>query len=336
MTTQSRRLGVLAFAKQASLGTPAAAPTFAVPIISGGLRPMPENAELPLTSDTLAEHGDYRQRVRGGGTVTILAHPEAIGLLLYHAMGAQAVSGAGPYTHTFTLADALPVDEPITLWSLVGDDWIRFSDAFLGRLVLRGSSGQNVMVELGDVVAFDYDDVAAPAYTLTEPEPRFKYLGSTTLLEADNATPVAVENMEAAELTIDRGLELRYAASLTPTSITPARRVAFLASLVWDGDYQGWDFFRASAYGTTATGGGPSQSLPAGSFDVTFARHPASAPRALRLFSPEDNWQYQVERPDADPAGGPIEFDAGGKVIRPSGGGTEVTVELINDTAGAY
>jgi hypothetical protein len=336
MATVSRRKGALGFAKQASRGSAAANPTFTVPKVSGGLKPRTERGDLPLTGDTVQRWGPFKHRAGGGGTVTILAHPEAAGLVIYEVTGAQAVGAGsnGAVLHTFTLADTIPFDNPLTIWDLVGDEWWKFVDAYISKITIRAASGDLVFIEM-DVASFTAVPAAAPTYTLTEPEPRFKYIGGTFKAEADNATPALMTNIQSVELVIDRALTMHYGASLTPQEVECDRIVDFAAGIRYDSAQQGWDFLKGAHLGAVA-GTSQEQTLLRGSFDASFGRHPVSTGRLLRVVSNGANWDYDTERPDSDPAGGAITYDAAGPVGRPTGGGTEITITLANETAGTY
>ena len=138
---------------------------------------------------------------------------------------------------------------------------------------------------------------------------------------------------------IRRALELRYGASLTPQMVVPEREVDFSATITYseEGNNQGWDFLEGAALGDVGATGGPTQDLLRGSFSASFGRHPEEADRELSFVSNGANWEYDVERPDPDPGGGPIEMEPAGMVVDPDGtGGTEVTITLANDTAGVY
>lgn len=334
----SRRIGVFGFGKQAAKGTPLAAPTYTVGKSGGAMRAVPDIADLPLTGDSAARRGRYKQRERGEGTVTLMVNPDAVGLLFYEACGSQThAGGSAPYTKTFPIVDNVPQANPMTVWDMVGNDWWRFTDTYISRLRLAGTSGENLVVEL-TLVSLNAEAVAAPTYTLLDEEPRHKYIGGTTKLEADSDTPTEMDNVESVELVIDRALELRYGASLTPAFVIPDRNVDFSAGLLFDdsGNNQGWDFVRQSALGTTGTGAVSQDMASGGSFEVRFGRHPEDATRYLEIASTEDNWEYIAERPEADPGGGPIEFDVAGPVNRPAAGGSEVVITLLNDVAAAY
>src|SRR5438105_13533999 len=93
VTPTSKRIGYVAIKKKASVGT-AATPSgvgfYALPIQgTGGVKPERDRGDLNLTGATAAKSGQFVQRGRGGGSFTILAYPDPLGLLLYEAMGAQ-------------------------------------------------------------------------------------------------------------------------------------------------------------------------------------------------------------------------------------------------------
>jgi hypothetical protein len=332
--TASRKFGVLGIAKQSSVGTAAANPTYAMPVISGNMRPMKDTDLLPRNGTTQARLGYFTKTAHGTGSVTTLAHPAPLGLLLYEAMGTQAVSGAGPYTHTFTMSDDYPA-LPLTVWSKVGDSWWKFTDTYISKLALQGTTGENLQVSI-DFESFTYGPSAAPTYTLETEVPRYKYIGSTTKLEANSATPVVLTNVQNVMWEVDRGPELRYGPSLTPTIITPDRMVNFSCGLTYDTTQQGWDFLEQAYTGTVGGGGSPDQGYSSGSFDITFGRHLQDAARSLQITGNGQNWQYTLDRPDAEVNPGVLDFDLTGIAVNPAGGGTETTVVLKNDVVAVY
>lgn len=333
MTVQSARPGVFAFAKQSAIGTPAAAPDFAVPKSGGGIGPARDRADLPVTRASQGRAGQYVQRARAeAGALRVLGFPAPMGALLYQIMGAQTVSGAGPYLHTFTMADAFPT--PMTVWDLVADQWFRFTDVFLTRMAILGVSGENVVCELG-MVGFNGGPVSAPTYTLHDDTPRHKFIGSTVKLEADGASPVALDTAEEVALEIDRAPELRYGASLTPKHVVPVRNVSFRSALLYDPAQQGQDFLKAARLGAVAATE-MGQDIESGSFEVTFGRHPIDATKYFKIASNADNWEYDMDRPESDPGGGVLTLAPAGVVKQPAAGGSEVTIELANDEAGLY
>jgi hypothetical protein len=350
----SRRQGVLAFKKQDDFtflgGTAAALPaTYALPIHGGVVKPNREVGPIPLTSDSGAEVGDYVIRASTGGTVTLPARASAsgetagspLGLLLYQAMYAQAAGTAvgGVVPHTFTLGDTMP--PPLTMWAKTGGQWWKFIDVVTQKLTLSGASSDGlIQVGLdfigGDGQAMGTDPVSGTDYTMLSVDPRWKYPGSVVNLAA-SGTSTSEFFTESFEFVVDRVLSPRWGTGLTPRMYTPERTVNFTAGFVGGVAEGAWDFVRNSLIGTTADNTGMTQEIVNGSFDLTLGRHPVDAARSVTITSNASaaNWQYLADLPPPDPGGGPFEFQAVGKLVRPASG-EEVTVVLKDDKATTY
>ena len=360
----SRNFGLLIAKRQATAGTPETTGTggYAMPVMDGAVSPQKEFGDLPRQGSTMLRLGRFAQRAQVGGTVSMMAHPTSLGLLLYNVMGTElavAVSG-GLTKHTFTVSDTWP--GPLTIWSSIGsgsdaDVW-RFTDAQVSRLSIQGASGENVMVE-ADFIAKSYTKLSAglpTGYTLEDEDPRYKYIGSKVRLDSDSAVPTLMDNVESVTWEVNRDPEIRFGPSLTPSTFAPDRQVNFSASAYYDTgsggagvtafDKRGWEFLE-DAY-LAALDGAPDQGTPSGSFDVTFGRHPIDPDDpGLRLVSGggaalpatvavQQNWDYETSRPTASGTPTLIEYDMNGVVKRPAAGSTETTVVLINDRATLY
>lgn len=344
----SRRFGRFAFARQTAYGTPEAAPLFSVPIINGGVRPAGEYDDLPRVGSNLARLGRFVTGRMGTGTVTILAHPEALGLLIYQAVGAYSRSGS---THTFTFQDEYPF--ALTVWNSIGSGTLkgrvwRFTDAFINRMRWNANSRQNIEVEL-DITAFSYSPLASPAdipavsgtgASDEDVSPRFKYIDSAVLLSPNASAQQEYTTAESATFEVDRAPEYRYGPSLTPTIIVPDRLVNFDTTVTYDSVLGGWDWL-LEEYTGSLTGSLPTQETPAGSFDVTFGRHPTDPTKYLRVQSNGRNWEYTSEVPEAEAQPGILEYALSGIVTAPKpdlggSGTTEATITLINDFGQDY
>ena len=389
MPLTSRRKGVIGFAIQTGLGsanyvTDSNTHKYVTNYVSGGIAPVRDRTDLALTSSTQGRRGQYVQRARGEGTVTIQANPNLLGMLLYQVCGAQSTATR---THTFVVSDQLPPRAaspnntgPLTVWSQVVDDWWKFGDCYISRMTIRGVSGDNILVELG-LMSYGAQRLGTapasdPSATGVSPlpldtEPRFKYIGSTVKLGATADVPLTITNAESCEFSIDRAMELRYGSNLNPSGNIPVRNVDFSAMFTYDdtasgSNNPGWQYLAASQLGLTgaATGmtgagflnsassmtGATTQNLWRGSFDVTYGLHDPS-PATGNVLSLEiastsfgssrGNWEYAVERPEADPGGGALEMTAAGPVLPYLPGATEalkseVTITLKNDVSGDY
>jgi hypothetical protein len=365
-----RNFGLLTVVRQDTEGTAETDATggYSMPITGGMLGPGAEFGDLPRTGYSMARQGRYKQRINTSGTVSVLAHPEALGLLLYLVMGTELALGApvgGLTPHTFVMADAWP--QYSTVWASLGsgsdaDVW-RFRDAYLTRLRINGQSGGNFAVDL-DWVSKHYTKPALGAAgfptnynaagVLMGAEPRFKYIGSTIRLDSDSATPTIMDNAEMVEWEIDRNPEIRFGPSLTPTTIAPDRLVNFNAEVMYSTgsggtgptafDRRAWEFLE-DAY-LSAINGDPDQVTPTGSFDIETGAHPDNS-ATLRLVSGggaglpttvavQQNWEYGVNRPEASETPTLVTYRLDGIVRAPAAGTTETTVVLGNTKATKY
>jgi hypothetical protein len=368
-----RNFGLLTIAKQTIEGTAVtditAAAGYSMPITSGMLGPTAEYGDLPRAGYSMARQGRFKQRVGVGGTVTVMCHQEALGLLLYLCMGSELAIGtpAGGLTpHTFVMADAWP--QPATVWASIGsgsdaDVW-RFRDAYISRLRITGEAGGNFSVDM-DFVAKHYTKMAAgaagfptnynAANVLMAAEPRFKYIGSVIKLDSDSAVPTIMDNVEMVEVEIDRNPEIRYGPSLTPSTIAPDRMVNFNADVMYSTgaggagptafDRQAWNFLE-DAY-LSALAGDPDQVTPTGSFDIDLGEHPTNVNAKLRFVSGggatlpttvniQQNWEYGVNRPDASETPALTTYRLDGVCRVPAAGTTELTAILNSTKATLY
>lgn len=361
--TAIRNFGLLGIVLQDTAGAAETALTggYAMPIVSGGVRPVKEYGDLPRAGSSMARLGRFTQRANVGGTVTVLAHPEALGLLLYGAMGSELALGtpAGGVTpHTFVMADNFP--QQFTIWSSIGsgsdaDVW-QFKDAQITRLQIGMTSGENATVEM-DIIGKDYrklgaglagwpGGVAPTGAILEDATPRFKMIGSQVKLDSDGAVPVAGTNVESFTFEVNRDVATRYGTALTPQIFAPDRMVNFSAEVTYDSaQFGGWEFIEdAYISGYNAT---PDQSVPTGAFDVTAGVHPTGATQSLRIVSGggatlpttvsiQQNWNYGVDRPEASGDPDIVGFTLDGVCTAPTVGTTEATVILNSARAGKY
>ena len=77
------------------------------PVVSAGLQTQLEQAPRPdlfKSGGSPISGGHHEVRTTSGGSVSLLATYNSIGLFLQAALGAAGVLGSGPYVHTSTLA----------------------------------------------------------------------------------------------------------------------------------------------------------------------------------------------------------------------------------------
>jgi len=132
----------LGFAKQTAKGSAAATAVFAVPLVGGNVMPERTVNDLEETTTTRLRAQSYASLVSVTGEPEYAVRLPSLGLLLYGALGAKAVTGAAdPYTHTFTLANAQPW---FTLWRQVAELVYERLVDIKTNLTLTSEAGQPV------------------------------------------------------------------------------------------------------------------------------------------------------------------------------------------------
>lgn len=195
----------IGIALQAAAGTPAAAAQHRFYLTGGGFGSVKAHAMVEETADKRLLSDSYVTTIKGEGSPQAVVRPDFIGLLLYGAMGAKAVAGAGdPYTHTFTLASVLPY---LTAWRRLGPVaagglYERFTDCKVGSLVFSSQAAGLLQVTAGLVgVQPAYKDAAEVGVT-AETGSVFLHADGHGALKVETT---AVSTIESAEISIDNG-----------------------------------------------------------------------------------------------------------------------------------
>lgn len=142
---------IIALAVQTAKGTPATVSTERF-LLTAGSPPGPVKVPVASEGSSASQRfpmSAYTPSLRVQGDMSLILRPNAIGLLLYAALGAKAVSGAAdPWTHTFTVAAA---QQPwLTVWRSIGGVINeRFSDCKVTSLRFVSRAGSPVRVSVG-------------------------------------------------------------------------------------------------------------------------------------------------------------------------------------------
>ena len=162
----------LQVAKQTARGVPAAAPTYFLEVIDGGLSSKPTIDKLNIADGRI--FGSSKKRigyVETGGAPTVTAQPKDMGALIAWAFGADSVAGGGdPYTHTITPATALSAFSTyLTFWQNLDDQWYQFPDCQIVGIDLECGVANKFMRLVPQIVGFAKEKkVAAPGAPATQ------------------------------------------------------------------------------------------------------------------------------------------------------------------------
>ncbi len=145
--TLQKGIAQVGFAKQTAKGTPATAPTYTLGLTGGTLGGAEiEEADLDTTWSTRGTMGRERLSVVPTADLDLLASPASIGLLLKLALGAETVTGSGPYTHVITPGATIPY---CTIFGTVGGgNKTAMSDSKIDSLELSWDKTGSVRVKV--------------------------------------------------------------------------------------------------------------------------------------------------------------------------------------------
>jgi len=240
----------IAVGKQTAKGTPQTTPTYKLRVTGGGIGG-------PTRNETVLTETDSSRQARpsvvvgervGPATTSHYIRSDEFPLLAYGVMGANADSGANPYTHTATSAATLPY---FTLFEAFDSTAAvtRFADCRLNQMRVRGQAGEPLTCELewwGLASLFGSTDpvlAASSAVPHTWPLVTVTKGGATTACVSEFDIEIN-NNLEWIEC--DNGLE--------PVDIQPGRWEVSGSMLVLfetDADYR--SFHTGSPSGTTVS-----------------------------------------------------------------------------------
>lgn len=194
----------LSFAVQSAKGTAAASAAYRTYLAGGGLGPVRAIATLDDRDTT-----GFAQRVGAptryvDGEPEIFARPEPLGLWLYGALGAKAVSGAGPFTHTITPSATLPW---LTFWRMLANGLLveQFVDCKIASLRIKSSAGSPLRVSARVLSGISRRRSANQVTTVTTSAP-FEHRHGSGALKVNGAAVSAISDVD---ILIDNGLRVR-------------------------------------------------------------------------------------------------------------------------------
>ncbi|MBA2439581.1 MAG: hypothetical protein H0V50_02775 [Thermoleophilaceae bacterium] len=325
----------LGFAIQAAKGTPSSASSERSYLMGGGLSPARSIADIEESSSGRLRNSAYVQNTSVEGDPQMAARPSMLGMLLYGAMGAKAVTGAAdPYTHTFTLAATQPY---LTIWRMLGASLFeRFSDCKVSSLGIETGSGGVMAVTCGLTgisPAFQTAAEAAVAAEATEPFLHTDGKGQFVI------EGVVVSSLSKVALNIDTGAEMTYGDAITADQVVEQMLEITLETEQTISNYAEWNRFH---YGTAtpANNAAPTTAVielgaPGISFKWskrTTAGAVASPARSLELTATRVQIA-SVSGQEVNTSGAPLTRTVGYRIYQPAGATSGLTAVLQNARA---
>jgi hypothetical protein len=245
--------------RQTTQGTPAAVALPAVgangalksPLVSGGIAPVRNIAQLSETDANRDQGVSYVSSVQANGSPQIYGRDGSIGMWLQAALGADAVTGSAPnYVHTLTPANTIPY---LTCWRDVSDTlWESFVDCKVSSLVIAAAAGQPLTVTptiIGRTpTRLAADPSTAPVIPL---DSSYVYNYNDAVVTLSGGVTAMVGQFS---LTIDNSVVAQQTDNVVPMDVTEGLRKFTLAFDLIFADLTEYNKFNyGSAAGTTAT-----------------------------------------------------------------------------------
>jgi hypothetical protein len=317
MAAVQTRLVQLGFAVQAAKGTPAVAPTYVVGLTGGKVYDVElEEGELDTTWSNRVLAGFDRTQAVPVTDATIVAMPRSLGLLFKAALGAVATTGAGPYTHAFTVADALPY---VTLWGKFGSaDSARVQDAKIDELEFSWEKSGAATVKVKFVgcgtdlsIAFPVPGAAAEMVV----DGVLKGMGGTFTVDGTSA------RVTGGSIKLSNSLEpIVPSSQITPDDIFEGKTSIEVSLKVKPSDLTQWrKIVTGSTSGSTVVA-----NVLYGALALGF-----TGPTTVTLAFAAAKVAWSTAMPDADPNGGAAELTLTGRLVNPASG-SPITATLVN------
>jgi hypothetical protein len=323
----NRKIAQLIFDKQAAFNTPAVTKRFGLALRGGSvLDPAVAQQYEELTLATRFPPSSIRTGSNPVIECRTRAWPKSVASLLELALGSGATTGASdPFTRTITPATNPPY---LTAFTRFDTEYHTLSDARIDELSFSWDGRNPVEVSLRILGCALTMFTTSHTPTIDDGDQQsFFPAGGTFQMDTDSSTPVTAD-ITGGTVTISNHLgPVEVSRQITPINVWPGLHEVSVTLRLIPNDSVLW---RAAVTGTDA-GTAVSGSPVYGSFLTKFQIQP----------TPERSMQFNATRlawygkyPEADPAGGPAEFELTSTVVKPTSG-AEFTAIVLNDQASA-
>jgi hypothetical protein len=307
----NKKISVLAIDKQTSFGTLAAARKYGFGLRGGSLMNAGlDQAYEELTVSNRFPPSAYRSGFLWTVDCTTRAWARSVVMLLENALGARGTTGAGdPFLHTITPADAPGY---LTAATRLDTEYHKIRDCRVDELSFSWNQAEPVEmgVRMMGTVATLYTASGDPT-TDDSDQQSFYPAGGIFQLDSDSATPVTAD-ITGGTITIANHLEpVRVSRQLEPTDVWPGLHEITVTLRLIPTNTTLW----RSVITASDTGTAISNAPVYGSFHTLFTI--TAGTRDLDFVA--SRIAFTGDYPDPDPAGGPVEIELTGTVLKPAG-----------------
>lgn len=324
MSLIQKRISRAGLSKQTAQGAFATAATFGFGTDGGSIFKLDlTEQEIPLTWSNRDVLAFDRSGVKPGQEFGTLATPGIVGLLLLGVLGADVVTGTGPYTHTITPAALLPY---LTAFGYLGGaDFAQLGDSKVSSVELSWEKAGKVGIK-ADLASITPAFLAS-AYTETNIETPFT-VGYYTAGGGTFSVEGVSANVESGSIKFDTHIDQPIVAA----TVLPADVVEGKLEISWSLKIVPTDtsLFRKVYFGAGTAGAlsGITPKPRTGAISCAF-----TGPTGLSLTIASTQMRYAVEFPESSPDGGAAELTLAGTSLLPSTAGPSVTATVVNSVA---
>ncbi len=306
----NKKIAVVAFDKQTAFGTLAANRKYGFGVRSGSiLAAGMEQSYEELTTANRFPPSAYRSAFLWTVDCVSRAWPRSVVMLLENALGLRITSGgADPFLHTITPAD---VPGYLTAATRLDTEYHKIRDCRVDELSFTWEQAQplEMGVRMMGTVGSPYTTSGNPS-TDDSDQQSFYPAGGVFQIDSDSTTPVTAD-ITGGTITIANHLEpVRVSRQLEPIDVWPGLHEITVTLKLIPTNTTLW---RSVVTGTDA-GTAVSNAPIYGSFHTLFTI--TAGTRDLDLAA--TRIAFSGEYPDPDPAGGPVEIELTGTVVKPA------------------
>lgn len=316
-----KSISYVGLARQASgKGTPATTALVGVGTLGGStfMAPVDQDYDPQTLAGGASDRfpaASVRTAIHPGASFQTRVYPKTAGLLMYGALGANVLAGAGPFTNTATPAQTIPY---FTVFGRMGSEHARATDAVIDTLSIEwDETNPASMSAVFKAAGAPLLTQAAPTYTNDESIATFLGpVGGTFQFDTDGIT-LATARLTGFTCEISNHVEdVMLSAAITPDDVFQAQQTIEGTIKVKPVDLADWhSVLTGSAAGTTLS------NVPVyGSFSVKLT---LDASNSLTLSSNRAN--MLTDFPEGDPSGGAVELEFAYSITRPIDGSAAFT-----------
>lgn len=305
--------------------------TYSMPVFSGRPRPVQTTSRVEVTDAASIVGDEYKNPdEHWEADLTVPAFAAPLGRLLQSLWPVDTMTGAGPFTHTFTgLGSTGP-------WIAMYDD---FTNATKKATYEAGKCAGMTFTctEAGGPLQVGFRAVGKRptdvTYTVTTPatlaDGYFQAVGATMQFDEDSTTAVTHTNIQQLSVNVDQ--PVNALATVNGASVSNLGMTRLTPSLTLSLYWENWEAYKNTFFGTIA-GTVPVSTFATGKVIFNFV-HTIQAGWTFALTM--DKVWLRVTPPDPDPGGNPLILAVEGSILKPASG-DHVKPVLVNAVTPAY